>query len=319
MPGDRIVGILTPGEGITIYPIQSPALKDFDDEPERWLDVRWDIDESTPQRFPARIAVDSRQRAGLARPDRQVIAEHDGNIDNIRMIAPLARFHRVTIDLEVCDLKHLNASSRNCAQRRWSRGSSASTAERCVIAGLDPAIHHSRRRWMRGSRRARCSDDVESASRPCQSSAAAPWRQRRSRRHPAQCARRAASRSRARRAAAIEAGADGITAHLREDRRHIRDDDMARLKAEISKPLNFEMAATDEMLRIALATQTACGLPRAGAARGAHHRRRARRRRPAQRAGSRSSPSSTTPASASRCSSPPTRARSRWRRSCARR
>src|SRR5882724_11339412 len=53
----------------------------------------------------------------------------------------------------------------------------------------------------------------------------------------------------------IEAGADGITAHLREDRRHIRDDDMARLKAEISKPLNFEMAATAGMLAIALATK----------------------------------------------------------------
>ena len=55
--------------------------------------------------------------------------------------------------------------------------------------------------------------------------------------------------------AAIEAGADGITAHLREDRRHIRDDDMVRLKAEISKPLNFEMAATPDMVRIALATR----------------------------------------------------------------
>jgi pyridoxine 5-phosphate synthase len=55
--------------------------------------------------------------------------------------------------------------------------------------------------------------------------------------------------------AAIEAGADGITAHLREDRRHIRDDDMARLKANISKPLNFEMAATEDMLKIALATK----------------------------------------------------------------
>ena len=54
---------------------------------------------------------------------------------------------------------------------------------------------------------------------------------------------------------AIEAGADGITAHLREDRRHIRDEDMARLKDEISKPLNFEMAATADMLRIALATK----------------------------------------------------------------
>ena len=51
---------------------------------------------------------------------------------------------------------------------------------------------------------------------------------------------------------AIEAGADGITAHLREDRRHIRDDDMTRLRREIAKPLNFEMAATEQMLDIAL-------------------------------------------------------------------
>ena len=51
---------------------------------------------------------------------------------------------------------------------------------------------------------------------------------------------------------AIEAGADGITAHLREDRRHISDADIARLKAELTRPLNFEMAATDEMLAIAL-------------------------------------------------------------------
>jgi pyridoxine 5-phosphate synthase len=54
---------------------------------------------------------------------------------------------------------------------------------------------------------------------------------------------------------AIAAGADGITAHLREDRRHVRDDDIARLKAEIDKPLNLEMAATDEMLAIALKTR----------------------------------------------------------------
>src|SRR2546421_8597898 len=62
---------------------------------------------------------------------------------------------------------------------------------------------------------------------------------------------------------AIEAGADGITAHLREDRRHIRDEDIARLKAEIDKPLNFEMAATDEMVAIALATKphAACLVP----------------------------------------------------------
>jgi pyridoxine 5-phosphate synthase len=51
---------------------------------------------------------------------------------------------------------------------------------------------------------------------------------------------------------AVEAGADGITAHLREDRRHISDDDIGRLKRELTRPLNFEMAATDEMLAIAL-------------------------------------------------------------------
>lgn len=62
---------------------------------------------------------------------------------------------------------------------------------------------------------------------------------------------------------AAAAGADGITAHLREDRRHIRDDDIARLKAEIDKPLNFEMAATDDMIEIALRTRphAACLVP----------------------------------------------------------
>ena len=52
--------------------------------------------------------------------------------------------------------------------------------------------------------------------------------------------------------AAVAAGADGITAHLREDRRHIRDDDIVRVKRELAVPLNFEMAATDEMVAMAL-------------------------------------------------------------------
>jgi pyridoxine 5-phosphate synthase len=62
---------------------------------------------------------------------------------------------------------------------------------------------------------------------------------------------------------AIAAGADSITAHLREDRRHIRDDDIARLKAEIATPLNLEMAATAEMTAIALRTKphAACLVP----------------------------------------------------------
>jgi len=62
---------------------------------------------------------------------------------------------------------------------------------------------------------------------------------------------------------AVEAGADGITAHLREDRRHIRDDDITRLKAQLTKPLNFEMAATREMVDIALKARphAACIVP----------------------------------------------------------
>ncbi len=64
-------------------------------------------------------------------------------------------------------------------------------------------------------------------------------------------------------AMAAAAGADGITAHLREDRRHIRDADIGRLVAEIGLPLNFEMAATDEMVAIALAHRphAACIVP----------------------------------------------------------
>ena len=62
---------------------------------------------------------------------------------------------------------------------------------------------------------------------------------------------------------AVEVGADGITAHLREDRRHIRDDDITRLKAQLTKPLNFEMAATREMVDIALKARphAACIVP----------------------------------------------------------
>jgi GTP diphosphokinase / guanosine-3',5'-bis(diphosphate) 3'-diphosphatase len=109
VPGDRIVGIVTPGEGITIYPIQSPALKDFEEEPERWLDVRWDVDESTPQRFPARVLVDNVNEPGSLAQVATVIAEHDGNIDNISMSRRSPDFTELTIDLEVYDLKHLSA------------------------------------------------------------------------------------------------------------------------------------------------------------------------------------------------------------------
>jgi (p)ppGpp synthase/HD superfamily hydrolase len=109
VPGDRIVGIFTPGEGVTIYPIQSPMLKEFEEKPERWIDLRWDVDETTPQRFPAQIVVQSVNEPGSLAQIAQIIAEHDGNIDNIRMTRQSPDFTTVTIDLEVYDLKHLTS------------------------------------------------------------------------------------------------------------------------------------------------------------------------------------------------------------------
>ena len=107
VPGDRIVGIISPGEGITIYPIQSQALAEFEDKPERWLDVRWDAEESV-RRFPARITVQTANEPGSLAQIAQVIAEHDGNIDNIAMTRRAPDFTDLLIDLEVYDLKHLN-------------------------------------------------------------------------------------------------------------------------------------------------------------------------------------------------------------------
>jgi GTP pyrophosphokinase len=109
VPGDRIVGILTPGEGITIYPIQSASLQGFEDAPERWLDVRWDVDELSDGRFPARIIVTARNEPGSLAQIAGAIGDRGGNIDGLQMHARSADFHEMVIDVEVFDLRHLNA------------------------------------------------------------------------------------------------------------------------------------------------------------------------------------------------------------------
>jgi len=108
VPGDRIVGILTPGQGITIYPIHADALKAFDEEPERWIDVTWDIDEDDPQRFPAKIVVTAMNEPGSLAQIAAVIGEADGNIGNIKMTNRVPDYTEMLIDLEVWDLHHLN-------------------------------------------------------------------------------------------------------------------------------------------------------------------------------------------------------------------
>lgn len=108
VPGDRIVGILTPGEGITIYPIQSPALQNFEDAPERWLDVRWDVDELSDGRFPAQIVVTAVNEPGSLAQVATVIGSRNGNIQGINMRSRSPDFTELVIDLEVFDLRHLN-------------------------------------------------------------------------------------------------------------------------------------------------------------------------------------------------------------------
>lgn len=119
VPGDRIVGILEPGQGITIYPIQSPELMKFDDEPQRWIDIRWDMDGDNKSRFPARILVTGINAPGTLAEVAQTIADADTNIQNLSMVRVAADFTEMLVDLQVWDLKHLNQlivqlKSRDC-------------------------------------------------------------------------------------------------------------------------------------------------------------------------------------------------------------
>ena len=106
VPGDRIVGVLVPGEGIRVHQIHSPKLEEF--EQADWVDVTWDIDAESPERFPAKIAVSVVNEPGTLAQIAQVIGEADGNIDSLRMTQRASDFTTMVIDVEVWDLAHLN-------------------------------------------------------------------------------------------------------------------------------------------------------------------------------------------------------------------
>lgn len=108
VPGDRIVGIMEKDKGITIYPIQSPILQKFDDEPERWIDVRWDLDEANSSRFMARLAISALNEPGTLAEVAQSIATSDVNIRSLSMGRVAADFSELQFDLEVWDLRQLN-------------------------------------------------------------------------------------------------------------------------------------------------------------------------------------------------------------------
>jgi guanosine-3',5'-bis(diphosphate) 3'-pyrophosphohydrolase len=108
VPGDRIVGILTPDVSITIYPIQSPDLTAFDDQPERWLDVRWDIAEGDRPFFPAKLHITAINEPGTLGAIATVIGENGANIDNVVMKPVSPDFRVLVVDVEVVDVKHLS-------------------------------------------------------------------------------------------------------------------------------------------------------------------------------------------------------------------
>ncbi len=112
VPGDRIVGIITPGEGITVYPIQSPDLVQFDDQPERWLDVRWDVADDQKNLFPARIIVTALNEPGTLGAVASLIGDTVANMDNIGFVALSPDFRDMIIDVSVWDLKHLDTLLR---------------------------------------------------------------------------------------------------------------------------------------------------------------------------------------------------------------
>ena len=118
VPGDRIVGILEPGVGVTIYPIHAASLSQFDDLPDLWLDVRWDAEGATDQLFPARIVASALNEPGALAQIAQIIANHDSNIERIELLQGAADFTDIEVDLLVKDLKALNgvmADIRRCS------------------------------------------------------------------------------------------------------------------------------------------------------------------------------------------------------------
>ena len=105
VPGDRIIGVLTPGEGIRIFQIHSPRLKEY--EHERWIDVTWDIDRRKLERFPASIDVVCPNEPGTLAQVAALIGQAGGNIDKLNMIERASDFTTMRIILGVYDLAHL--------------------------------------------------------------------------------------------------------------------------------------------------------------------------------------------------------------------
>ena len=110
LPGDRIVGVMTTGKGVTIHTIDCMTLEAFADSPERWVDVSWnpDSDLATTD-LVSRLNVTLVNEPGSLAEMAATIAAAQGNISNLKFTNRTADFFDMLVDIEVVDAKHLNA------------------------------------------------------------------------------------------------------------------------------------------------------------------------------------------------------------------
>jgi len=106
LPGDRIVGIVTTGKGVTIHTIDCDALGNFADTPERWLDVAW-TSKGDDAGHVGRINVTLGNEPGSLGSLTTVIGKHHGNITNLKITNRSADFFEILVDIEVTDVRHL--------------------------------------------------------------------------------------------------------------------------------------------------------------------------------------------------------------------
>ncbi len=108
IPGDKIVGILDPGHGVTIYPVSAgEALGEFSGEPQRWLEVSWDLEGMDGAVFPAGVKVVAANQPGALAEIAAAIADEGGNIDDLSMTHKTPQFRDIALTVEVADKKHL--------------------------------------------------------------------------------------------------------------------------------------------------------------------------------------------------------------------
>ena len=107
LPGDRIVGIVTTGKGVTIHTIDCETLENHADTPERWLDVAWEMDSESLDVHVARVYLTVLNEPGSLGNLSTVIAKNEGNISNLKITERSREFFDMVIDVEVRDVKHL--------------------------------------------------------------------------------------------------------------------------------------------------------------------------------------------------------------------